>query len=66
MTTSGSSAIQIEPEVVLLLVPATFGRSVIEDVVRVADVTATGHGPIFTVTVQQMAGIDHLPARPAP
>lgn len=60
--------IQIEPEkeVVLTLVPADIASRVLQEVVRVAELTAPGHGLAFIVPVEQVAGIVHLVQDPNP
>jgi nitrogen regulatory protein PII len=54
--------IQIEPEkeVVLTLVPSDLKTAVLQEIVRAAELTATGHGLTFVVPVESVAGIVHL------
>ncbi|MCC6947541.1 MAG: P-II family nitrogen regulator [Bradyrhizobiaceae bacterium] len=54
--------IQIEPEkeIVLTLVPSDIRDAVVQEVVRAAELTVPGHGLVFVVPVDKVAGIYHL------
>lgn len=54
--------IQIEPEkeIVLTLVPSAIRDTVVQEVVRAAELTVPGNGLVFTVPVDKVAGIYHL------
>jgi nitrogen regulatory protein PII len=54
--------IQIEPEkeIVLTVVPVDIKDTVLQEVVRAAELTAPGHGLAFVVPVEAVAGIVHL------
>jgi nitrogen regulatory protein PII len=60
--------IQIEPEkeVVLTLVPSDIKDAIVDAVVRTAQLNAPGHGLVFVVDVEQVAGVVHLVEPPAP
>jgi len=54
--------IQIEPEkeIVLTLVPTDMKDAMIQEIVRVAELTMPGNGLAFIVPVETVAGIVHL------
>lgn len=54
--------IQIEPEkeIVLTLVPSAIRDTVVQEVVRAAELTVPGNGLVFTVPVDKVSGIYHL------
>lgn len=54
--------IQIEPEkeIVLTVVPDSLKDTILQAVVRAAELTAPGHGLAFIVPVEKVAGIVHL------
>ena len=54
--------IQIEPEkeIILTLVPVDLKATVLQEIVRAAELTAPGNGLAFVVPVEAVAGIAHL------
>jgi nitrogen regulatory protein P-II 1 len=52
--------IEPEKEIVLTVVPADLKDTVLQEAVRAADLTATGHGLAFVVPVETVVGIAHL------
>lgn len=54
--------IQIEPEkeIVLTVVPADLQPAMLQEIVRVAELTVPGHGLAFVIDVADVAGIVHL------
>lgn len=54
--------IQIEPEkeIVLTVVPVDMKASVLQEIVRAAELTVPGHGLAFVIPVEEVAGIVHL------
>lgn len=58
--------IQIEPEkeIVLTVVPEDLKDTVLQEIVRAAELTRPGHGLAFVVPVEKVAGIVHLVAAP--
>jgi len=54
--------IQIEPEkeIVLTVVPDELKDTILQEIVRAAELTAPGHGLAFVVPVEKVAGIVHL------
>lgn len=54
--------IQIEPEkeIVFTLVPRDLKDTMLQEIVRAAELTAPGKGLAFVVPVEQVAGIAHL------
>lgn len=54
--------IQIEPEkeIVLTVVPVDMKASILQEIVRAAELTVPGHGLAFVVPVEEVAGIVHL------
>ena len=58
--------IQIEPEkeIVLTVVPAELKATMLDEIVKAAELTAPGHGLAFVVPVEQVAGIVHLVEEP--
>jgi nitrogen regulatory protein P-II 1 len=52
--------IEPEKEIVLTIVPADLKDTVLQEAVRAAELTATGHGLAFVVPVETVAGIAHL------
>jgi nitrogen regulatory protein PII len=54
--------IQIEPEkeIVLTVVPAEIKDTVLQAIVRAAELGSPGHGLAFIVPIEQVAGVVHL------
>lgn len=54
--------IQIEPEkeIVLTVVPSDIRATVMQEIVRAAQLTAPGHGLTFVVPVESVMGVVHL------
>lgn len=54
--------IQIEPEkeIVLTVIPVDLKDTILQEIVRAAELTVPGHGIAFVVPVEQVAGIAHL------
>jgi nitrogen regulatory protein PII len=54
--------IQIEPEkeIVLTVVPSDIRHTVVQEIVRAAELNAPGHGLTFVVPVESVAGVVHL------
>lgn len=54
--------IQIEPEkeIVLTVIPTEAKDTILQEIVRAAQLTAPGHGLAFVVPVEQVVGIVHL------
>jgi nitrogen regulatory protein PII len=54
--------IQIEPEkeVVLTVVPLHIAQTVLDEIVRAAELSAPGHGLAFMLPLEQVRGIVHL------
>jgi nitrogen regulatory protein P-II 1 len=52
--------IEPEKEIVLTVIPENLKDTVLQEVVRAAELTAPGHGLAFVVPVETVAGIAHL------
>jgi nitrogen regulatory protein P-II 1 len=52
--------IEPEKEIVLTVIPTHLKDTVLQEVVRAAELTAPGHGLAFVVSVEKVAGIVHL------
>lgn len=59
--------IQIEPEkeIVFTLIPSAMKNTVVDEIVRAAELNAPGHGLTFVLPVESVAGVVHLVEAPA-